>query len=637
MPPKKRRSGRTPSAATTAYAYDVAKNLKSVTLSNGNKTSYFYDGMNRLIEDQVTDNAANVLADFQYGLRADGLRSSALEEQRTSSTATFSTTAIAWKYDADGRSVRETRDAGNNGLGGTVGAGDESDTYGFDLAGNRVYKDVFYDANAANAPDPTVTAARGSGDGKIDYTYNGDDQLLTETAAFTGSHSPESYTTTYGHINGSNIFAKGYDANGSLLESHRTGNTAVDIADVYDLQNRLVSATTTPSVGAAMTALYAYDSDGNRIKETTNGTANYFVNDLANPTGYSQTLEEKSAAGDATAPTRSYVIGQQIIAQSDAANGKLDFLYDGHGSTRALILDATGQVATGQIFAYDAYGNRKDPNQSIVAITSRLYTGERFDTGLGMYFWRTRPYNSSTGTWSQRDPQENNKADPLSLHKYLYADGNPVSRGDPSGHFGALDSESAATNGTLIDSAVTPAFRGGLQYSVRTLTRAAIMQSIGYSLVSVGVIGITVFLEQAFLGEDQKGPIALGLGEDRKTGAPILVPFAAANKASTYLTWYQDGFTTTNSSSFDSALFPAQLAEASIRASKVLITLQGVSSVRDSINAATDLSWDDANKQGHIFDKELWMVHSNPMLYKSKTQFREFGQWKSWDQEFAGM
>ena len=86
----------------------------------------------------MTDTVSNLLAEFSYGLR-----SSALEQQRTSSSATFSTTALAWKYDADGRLVRETRDTGNNGL----GTGDEADTYGFDLAGNRLYKDVFYDAN----------------------------------------------------------------------------------------------------------------------------------------------------------------------------------------------------------------------------------------------------------------------------------------------------------------------------------------------------------------------------------------------------------------------------------------------------------------------------------------------------------
>ncbi len=255
-------------------------------------------------------------------------------------------------------------------------------------------------------------------------------------------HATESYTTIYGHFN-NNVLVPGYDANGSLLESHRTGNGAVDVANQYDLRNRLSTSIATPSGVAATNTIYAYDSDGNRVKESTNGVATYFVNDLANPTGYSQTLEEKPAAGDGTAPTRSYVIGQQIIAQADATNGKLDFEYDGHGSTRGLIVDSTGAVATWQIFAYDAYGNRKDGNTLVTAMTSILYTGQRFDAAIKEYFLRARNYNPVTGTFSSFDPQQNNYADPISLHKYLYANGNPINRFDPSGFYTQADGYAA--------------------------------------------------------------------------------------------------------------------------------------------------------------------------------------------------
>jgi hypothetical protein len=77
---------------------------------------------------------------------------------RTSGTGAFSPTKINWTYDADGRLLRETRDAGNNGLGGANGAGDEGDVYRFDLAGNRTFKNVFYDANAATAATSPATA-----------------------------------------------------------------------------------------------------------------------------------------------------------------------------------------------------------------------------------------------------------------------------------------------------------------------------------------------------------------------------------------------------------------------------------------------------------------------------------------------
>ena len=123
-----------------------------------------------------------------------------------------------------GRRIAENRVIGSN------GAGDQTDVYGFDLSGNRTGKQVFYDGNVNYA----------SSYGSISYEYDagGDDQLIRETAAFYGSHAGESYQTTYGHTTAGTFF-KGYDANGSLIESHRTGSSATDISSSYDLRNRL--------------------------------------------------------------------------------------------------------------------------------------------------------------------------------------------------------------------------------------------------------------------------------------------------------------------------------------------------------------------------------------------------------------
>jgi RHS repeat-associated protein len=45
-----------------------------------------------------------------------------------------------------------------------------------------------------------------------------------------------------------------------------------------------------------------------------------------------------------------------------------------------------------------------------------------------------RYYNSTTGRFWTADSYEGNSRDPLSLHKYLYAEGNPVDHVDRSGH-----------------------------------------------------------------------------------------------------------------------------------------------------------------------------------------------------------
>jgi RHS repeat-associated protein len=50
----------------------------------------------------------------------------------------------------------------------------------------------------------------------------------------------------------------------------------------------------------------------------------------------------------------------------------------------------------------------------------------------GTYRW-ARYYNSLTGRFLSRDPEAGKPIDPKTLHKYLYAGGDPVNAKDPSG------------------------------------------------------------------------------------------------------------------------------------------------------------------------------------------------------------
>ena len=69
-----------------------------------------------------------------------------------------------------------------------------------------------------------------------------------------------------------------------------------------------------------------------------------------------------------------------------------------------------------------------------------FYRGEQYDSDLGLYYLRARYYNPATGRFLSRDPNDpqlfdadGTPADPKSLHKYLYAGGDPVDGLDPSG------------------------------------------------------------------------------------------------------------------------------------------------------------------------------------------------------------
>lgn len=74
------------------------------------------------------------------------------------------------------------------------------------------------------------------------------------------------------------------------------------------------------------------------------------------------------------------------------------------------------------------------------------YRGEQYDSDLGLYYLRARYYNPATGRFLSRDPEDGKAYDPQSLHKYLYAGGDPVNRADPRGRADASDYTSILAN-----------------------------------------------------------------------------------------------------------------------------------------------------------------------------------------------
>jgi RHS repeat-associated protein len=110
--------------------------------------------------------------------------------------------------------------------------------------------------------------------------------------------------------------------------------------------------------------------------------------------------------------------------------------YDGGGSVRQLTNSASTVTDS---YEYDAFGNEftvsgSTPNEF-------MYWGEQFDSDLGLYYLRARYYNPLTGRFMSRDPEDGHTWDPQSLHKYLYAKGDPVNGIDPLGRDDLVDYE----------------------------------------------------------------------------------------------------------------------------------------------------------------------------------------------------
>ena len=128
-----------------------------------------------------------------------------------------------------------------------------------------------------------------------------------------------------------------------------------------------------------------------------------------------------------------YTRGVELISQ-ERDGKKSYYVYDGHGSVRALA-DESGKVT--DKYVYDAFGNLI----SSVGSTKNdfLFAGEQFDPVTGLYYLRARYMNPTVGTFISMDSYDGSIDDPVSLHKYLYANANPVSNSDPSGYKNVME------------------------------------------------------------------------------------------------------------------------------------------------------------------------------------------------------
>jgi len=129
----------------------------------------------------------------------------------------------------------------------------------------------------------------------------------------------------------------------------------------------------------------------------------------------------------------------QNCSQLNAGCSLSFYSYDGHGSVRQLT-DATASVT--DTYTYDAFGTLIERTGS--TDNNYLYAGEQFDPDLGFYYNRARYLDVGTGRFISQDSFEGGSGDPQSLHKYLYANDNPVDRTDPSGRASLVETVEVA-------------------------------------------------------------------------------------------------------------------------------------------------------------------------------------------------
>jgi RHS repeat-associated protein len=402
---------------TLSYTYDGGSNVLTMQSSNENgvSVSYSYDELNRL--STVTDNAP--------------FNPSATNPRPGSGTTTY-------RYDAVGN------------IGGYVYPNGVDTSYTYNTlnrltnvtsvnAQQTALSSFTYELGAAGNRT-SVTELNGR---HVDYTYDALYRLKSETIGLdpvTGNNGVISYnydavgnrlnrtstvaaipTTTSSYDANDRLGGDGYDANGSTTSS--AGRTYT-----YDFENRIISLNTG---NPALNATFLYDGDGNRVAKTVSGVTTKFLVDTNNPAGYAQVVEE--IVGGSV--QRIYVHGHSLVSQQQLLGSPTPswttsfYGMDGHGSVRFLT-DSTGTISDS--YDYDAFGILIRSTGS--TLNNFLYCAEQFDPHLGFYYLRARYMNSSGGRFFTVDPFSGSTNDPISLHRYLYANANPTNFVDPSGN-----------------------------------------------------------------------------------------------------------------------------------------------------------------------------------------------------------
>ncbi|NWG12949.1 MAG: tandem-95 repeat protein [Acidobacteria bacterium] len=353
-----------PDGNTTTYTYDNVGNQATVAYPNGTIAAYTFDALNRLTYLENRKVAGGVISSYAYTLDPNGNRIQVAEN--TGRTVNYT-------YDAVNRLTQEQ----------IVDAvlGNQTISYTYDGFGNRLTKT--------------------DGTGTTTYTYNANDQLLTETAP--------GYTTTYE-----------YDPNGNTVKKTQG---ATETIYSYDFENRLIASQT-----GTMSTQYEYDADGIRTKATAGvATIKYLVDKNRD---YAQVLEERDGTN---ALIVSYLYGGDLVRQKRGTEISY-YHYDGQMSTRQLT-DSSG--STTDSYVYDAFGNLI--NGSGTTSNKYLYTGQQYDPNVGFYYLRARYYNPYNGRFVNHDPLLGNLHDPISLHRYLYANANPIKYSDPTGQLSLVE------------------------------------------------------------------------------------------------------------------------------------------------------------------------------------------------------
>jgi RHS repeat-associated protein len=167
-------------------------------------------------------------------------------------------------------------------------------------------------------------------------------------------------------------------------------------------------------VQGLQSASYTYDGDGKLVKAVEDGVTTLYVGSHYQVSG--------------SIITKYYFAGTQRIAMR--TNGELNYLLADHLGSTGVVTDAAGTVIAET--RYTPYGETRFSTGT--SPTDYLYTSQRQEAGLGLYFYTARWYDPALARFTQADTIVPGAGNPQAFDRYAYVLGNPLRYSDPSGH-----------------------------------------------------------------------------------------------------------------------------------------------------------------------------------------------------------
>jgi len=386
---------------TIDYGYDAAGRRTSMTLpavagAAGGTVTYTHDPVGRV---QTISEPGRPAAATAIAYTLDGRRTTVTRPNGVTSS---------YSYDPAGRGTGMTYHGPTGEVARFV--------YTLDANGNRTAVRYAYEGGPETTETYTLdeldrlTGAAYSDTGQADtYAYDNAGNRTTKTSAGGAQPGTTNYhyddaqqlTATDGTAVPGEAEAFTYDANGNL--------TAATTGDefTYDAANQMTAAT----VDGVATD-YAYDANGVRVAAE------------GNPQLYDTTNGLPTLVNDATGTQT--VHGAGGVLTQDTPGSSTYPVADALGSIRGQTNNAGDLTGTAN---YDAYGTPRG-----AAIPGSFgYTGEQTDT-TGLVNLRARMYDPSFGRFQSADSVQPNAAGTQGWSLYSYAEANPGTLVDPSGH-----------------------------------------------------------------------------------------------------------------------------------------------------------------------------------------------------------